>query len=231
MLTSYSIILLGIFTGVILAFFLEETKQKVIITFTAGSLIAFICFEMLPVSFDMWGIYFSIIAIFIGVLFATTIEKILANKYKSHNKSFRLSILIALSMILHNIPEGLALGSILNFDYDQGLRLAILIAIHCIPEVCSVFILSKQNGGNIYSFIIYGFFISIPILIGICVGNYITVFSHYFIAGCLSFAGGVMLYTACGEALFESKETNKNIKNSIFACLGFIFGIIIIYNF
>lgn len=228
MLTSYSIILLGIFIGILLAFFLEETKQKLIIIFTAGSLIAFICFEMLPVSFNMWGIYFSIIAIFIGVLFATTIEKLLIKKCKNCNKSFRLSILIALSLILHNIPEGLALGSILNFDYNQGLKLAILIAIHCIPEICSIFMLSKQNGGTIYSFIIYGFFISIPILIGICVGNYITIFSHHFIAGCLSFAGGVMLYTACGEALFENKET---IKNSIFACLGFIFGIIIIYNF
>jgi ZIP family zinc transporter len=45
---------------------------------------------------------------------------------------------------IHNIPGGIALGSLLNDSYTKGIQLAIALFIHSIPEGLTLGIYSNK---------------------------------------------------------------------------------------
>ena len=52
----------------------------------------------------------------------------------SNNRLLRSGILLVIVIGIHNFPEGLAVGSSLEYNYKMGVLLTLLIAFHNIPE-------------------------------------------------------------------------------------------------
>ena len=154
-------------------------------------------------------------------------DRILSKRNK-HN-SIKRSLMLILSITLHNIPEGLAVGvafgsTILGINGSSTLSafmLAVGIAIQNFPEGCAVSLpLRRENYTRKKSFI-YGSLSGIvePIagLTGCILALYVQTIMPFF----LSFAAGAMIYVAVSELIPESeKNSHKNLM-SFFILLGF----------
>lgn len=75
-------------------------------------------------------IIFAFIFTLIGILLSYLLDKLLPNDNKLH----KISLLSTITIILHNIPEGIATYITTKTNTTLGLSLAIAIALHNIPE-------------------------------------------------------------------------------------------------
>lgn len=206
--------------------------QGVLMGFTGGILIAFVCFELLPEAFGENRFYSVIAGMLCGVLLTAYLEgKIgrLCEKQKKHNNKLeKAGWLLSIGVLIHNIPEGMAIGALLSVSILEGIRLCIIIALHCIPEglALSVAMGKKENGlmATLFSFVV----LSASMGIGSFFGAVLSNFSETFIAVMFAFSGGVMLYITCGEIIPESKEVWNGRLTTIGSLMGFLLGVAVI---
>lgn len=79
------------------------------------------------------ALFFMILAFFIGAYLISIIDKRI-DKYKNDNNLYKVGILSAVVLVLHNLPEGVATFLSSYQDIGIGLNLALAIACHNIPE-------------------------------------------------------------------------------------------------
>ncbi|NMA85120.1 MAG: ZIP family metal transporter [Epulopiscium sp.] len=208
-----------------------ERVQGVLMGFTGGLMLAIVCFDLLPEAFMRGGLYIGLIGILFGILFTFCLE-IFFTKYttdirsRSSKRYLKTGLLLAVGVALHNIPEGMAVGSLLFISFYSGIRLAGMIMLHAIPEGMAVSIALKQGGVSFPILLIYSFFMGIPMALGSLIGFFVSEISSSFLPLCLGFAGGVMLYVTCGEILPESKELWAGKLSTAGALIGIILGIL-----
>ena len=150
------------------------------------------------------------IGFILGGLFIFITDKIFQNKFHRNNKSIMLLIL---SITMHNIPEGLAIGiafgSISNNSITSALLLALGIGIQNFPEGSAVSLpLRRENFSRFKSFL-YGSLSAVVEPIFGVIGALLTIKLHYLMPLLLSFAAGAMIYVIIQELIPES-QTNKN---------------------
>jgi ZIP family zinc transporter len=189
--------------------------------FTAGIIIAFICFELIPGSLERFGLYKGIIAMLLGVALSAWLEGRLGEFHRYE----KAGLLLVLGVTIHNIPEGMALGSLLHVSFPAGVSLAIMIAAHCFPEGLAVMLPFKQAGAKASKMLALSLLVPIPMSVGALSGALISSSSPLFVDACLCFSGGVMLYIACGNILPESKDVWRGRMSAIGAMLGFVAGV------
>ncbi len=200
--------------------------------FTAGILIAFVCFELLPEAFEQSNLWIGVLGMIAGVIFSAFMEgriNFLKSKF-DHNYNFKYikaGILMCVGISIHHLPEGMAVGSLLHVSFLSGMKMAIIIALHCFPEAFAVVLPLKAGGISSLKIIFLIFILSIPMGIGSAVGALLSGISPLFIAFSLSLAGGVMLYITCGEIIPESKDIWKGRLSTVGSLVGFIIGVII----
>ena len=222
--------MLGTTSGGIIGSFLKINSSKflsLILEFTAGLMTAIICFDLIPESLSLGNITLSIIGILAGILCMFLCDNIIKNKKSSklNNHFLETGFIIFLGLTIHNLPEGLAIGSGFDVSNTLGLSLAIAICLHDIPEGISI-ALPLQKGGSsktkaIIMTAISGITTGIGALLGAIIGN----ISPSFISISLAFAAGAMLYIVSCELIPESKNIYHGRFSSMGNLLGIIFGI------
>lgn len=200
--------------------------------FTGGLLIAFICFEMLAPAVVCENVYLVCFGLLAGVVLSALFENEIAvftKKLKSfsNKSSMKSALLLVFGIALHNIPEGMALGSMLAVSPAQGYKMAVIIAIHCFPEAIAVAVPLVESGIKWRGLLLFSALLAIPLAIGSGAGGALSAVSPAVSAILLSVAGGVMIYITCGEILPESKEIWGGRLSTVGAGLGFVLGVII----
>ena len=227
--------LLGFLPGILMGEAVEKLGRRFqgpLMGFTGGLLIAFVCFEMLPKAFETSGLYVGVAGILLGVLLCAYMElRIPALATYMHieaNSAYiKTGLLLALGVGLHNIPEGMAVGSLLNLSPQSGLRMALVITIHCIPEAVAVSVPMIKGGMPPLALCKFVFIMALPMCIGTVSGALLSQLSPLFVTVCLGFSGGVMLYMTCGEVLPGSKDIWNGRLTSVLAIIGFVVGVIV----
>ena len=145
------------------------------------------------------------------------------------NKNKRLFLMI-LSITLHNIPEGLAVGiafgsikyHIADANLTNALLLALAIGLQNFPEGSAISLpLRRENYSRTKAFI-YGSLSAIVEPIFGVIGAILTIKLTTFMPIFLSFAAGAMIYVIIEELIPES-QTNKNkALMALFTLIGFI---------
>ena len=213
----------GYFLGVLLSALMKKSSARFLgsmMGLTAGLLISFICFEMLPLPFTQWGIYRSLAALLLGVAAAAWLEGRMGNMSKWH----KAGLLLTLGVAIHNIPEGMALGSMLNVSLTAGASLAVMISVHCFPESLAAALPLRSAGVSFLKLLAFTFVLALPMGLGAMCGGFFSSLSPAFLNGCVCFAGGVMMYISCGEILPESKEVWHGRLPALGAMIGFAAG-------
>ena len=138
----------------------------------------------------------------------------------------KTGIIVSIGLALHNIPEGLAIGSGFDSSTSLGLSLAIAICLHDIPEGISMAVPMKNGGMSPLKVMIYVILSGIATGIGALIGAIVGNISVGIIAICLSFAAGAMLYIVTGELIPEANELYKGRITALGNMMGFIIGLL-----
>ena len=138
--------------------------------------------------------------------------------------------MLIISITLHNIPEGLAIGTAFGSSL-YGLSgatiisawsLAIGIGIQNLPEGMAISIPLRREGYSRVKAFLYGMLSGIVEPISAIIGAILVLKVRFILPFFLSFAAGAMIYVVIQELIPES-QTNKNKEIiSLFTLFGFI---------
>lgn len=226
---------IGILTGIILSFLTSKKGKRfqgTIMGFTAGLMIATVCFDLLPEAFLRGGLYVGIFGVSLGVFITVKLDHTINHymkkvKYLKGVQYLKTGLLMALGISIHNFPEGIAIGVLAGGSMVAGLRLTVIVALHCIPEGIAIAIPLKEAGIKRKLILYYAFIFAFPMGLGSAIGYLISGISELFVSLSLGLAGGIILYVTCGEILPESKEMWGGRLSTVGTMLGIILGITI----
>ena len=207
-----------------------------ILSFAAGLMMAVICFDLIPEALGLSQITEVIIGIVLGIIVMIfcdlLVEKIFRKKIilnqdtnKVSNNLLKTGIIVSIGLAIHNIPEGLAIGSGFEASLKLGFSLAIAICFHDIPEGISMALPMKNGGMKAYKIMFYVILSGIATGVGALIGSIVGKISEQIIAIALSFAAGAMLYIVSGELIPESNSLYKGRISALGNMIGFIIGI------
>ena len=207
-----------------------------ILSFAAGLMMAVICFDLVPEALGLSQITEVIIGIVLGIVVMIfcdlIVDKIFSKKEilnqntnKVSNNLLKTGIIVSIGLAIHNIPEGLAIGSGFEASLKLGFSLAIAICFHDIPEGISMALPMKNGGMKAYKIMFYVILSGIATGVGALIGSIVGKISEQIIAIALSFAAGAMLYIVSGELIPESNSLYKGRISALGNMIGFIIGI------
>lgn len=243
MLTNFNLLVnisnIGFFTawigtmiGILLCFITTDNGRRfkgTVLGFLGGLMLAIICFDLIPEAFENGNVYIATIGIFIGLITALLIDSGVSylnfeNSDGKKQRYLKVALFMAIGSGIHNIPAGIALGSLLNISYTRGFQLAIALLLHGIPEGLTLGMYLKEGGAKIYTVILFSVFTSIPMGIGALMGGILNSVSPIIISISLSFAAGLILYTVCKEIIPESIGLWRGRLSASGTVLGIILG-------
>ena len=148
---------------------------------------------------------------------------------------FLAGLVMAAAIALHNVPEGMVIGSSFARTADQmlsnrgGLTMALVIGLHNIPEGMAVAVPLISGGMSKWRSVVVTALSGAPTVVGAVLGFLIGTISPTALVISLSFASGAMLYVVFGELLPESILMWKSKLPAAVVILGLLTGLIIIY--
>ena len=228
---------IGTTIGGIIGCFINSKSDKFlsfILSFAAGLMMAVICFDLIPEALEISQMSEAIVGIFIGIIAMIVCDLTVDKKFKKKSKTLntknnllKTGIIVSIGLAIHNIPEGLAIGSGFEASTKLGFSLALAICFHDIPEGISMALPMKAGGMKIYKIMFYVILSGIATGFGAFIGYIIGNIYYPIIATCLGFAAGAMLYIVSGELVPESNKLYTGKLSTIANILGFLIGIFV----
>ena len=209
------------------------------LSFSAGIMISISIFSLIPEAFSYLNtvpfiVSFLLFSLFfvLGVISSQTIDNIISNM-GNDSKLYQLGIISMITLMIHNIPEGVMTYLTISSDFHLGLSLSMAIAIHNIPEGIAIAIpiyysCKKRKMAFFYTALsgfseLFGAILSFLFL-----RRYI---SSYLLMTILSMTAGIMMDISFLELIPNSFQY-ISIKDFIYSfLLGIIVMIVCIYFF
>lgn len=155
---------------------------------------------------------------------------ILGDKILNDNKENNTNKLLVFSIILHNIPEGMAIGIAFASSYFQNdstlLIAAILLSVGIIiqnfPEGSAISLPLKRNGYSSKKSFLYGLLSAIVEPISAVIGAVVVYKINFILPFSLTFASGAMLFIIIKELIPESQNNKYTNLTALMNLFGFI---------
>lgn len=152
------------------------------------------------------------------------------NNTKEDSKSFNRIIMLILSITLHNIPEGLAVGvafGALREGYTAeslmgAISVAVGIGLQNFPEGAAVSIPLRREGYSRKKSFFYGQASGMVEPIAGIIGALLVIYVETILPYALSFAAGAMILVAVHELIPECQKNQS--EQPYFATMGIILG-------
>jgi len=232
----------GLSTGIgsALAFFTKRTNTSflsVALGFSAGVMIYISFTEMffeareslVPVFGEFVGNLVTVVSFFGGIFLVALIDKLVPsfeNPHEIHlieemdstirtndfNKLYRMGMLTAIALAIHNFPEGIATFASALTDIKLGIPIAIAVAIHNIPEGIAVSVPIYYATGNRKKAFVYSFLSGLAEPLGALIG-YLIFFSFFndIVFGVLfASVAGIMVFISLDELLPSAEAYGKH---------------------
>ncbi len=227
--------------GVISAFLSKKDKViGVLFAVAAGVMLAIVSFDLIPEAYAEGGVWTLAASVLAGVVLVVILDEItkavtkkggdiIEEGRKRRVEMTKTGILMMLAIAVHNLPEGLVIGS--SELKSRGLLMALLIGLHNIPEGIAVAAPLIAGGMKKRKAILITASTGIPTLIGAVIGYYIGLASATFVAVSLGIAAGAMLAVIFAEMLPESLKLNESKAPGFAAVISVVIGAVAIYLF
>lgn len=232
--------------GAAMVFFFKTINKKVLnamLGFAAGIMIAASFWSLLKPAIEMTeeqgGIPWipAVVGFLSGGAFLYGIDKLLPHlhlglpieKAEGIKTSWQRSILLVLSITLHNIPEGLAVGVAFGALAHNpsptvltgAIALAVGIGLQNFPEGAAVSIPLRREGLSRWKSFNYGQLSGMVEPISAVLGAYLVLAVTPLLPYALSFAAGAMIFVVVEELIPESQQGGETDLSTIGAMVGF----------
>jgi len=214
-------LLLSLFAGLstaiggMLVFLIKDFKKCYLafsLAFATGVMITVSFIELLPTGIDAIGYTNALIAFFIGAAAAFLIDYFVPHNYIMENVSkgkdfnpqlFRVGLLVALGIAIHNFPEGFAVFAGNLNSLGLGIVIAVAIAIHNIPEGFAVSMPVYYATKNKRKAFFISFLSGIAEPVGAIIAALVLLpfLSAQLVGASLAFVAGIMVYICIDELL------------------------------
>lgn len=169
---------------------------------TGGLMLSVSCFDLLPEAYSLsigWGVIGLLLGI--GIMLAADGLMHRSTRHNGTSGLRRAGFLVALGLALHNLPEGLAIGSGFAEAPALGVTLGLLIALHDIPEGIALAVPLRATGMGAMRVLLLALASGLPTGVGAYLGLLAGGVSQEMIALCLGLAGGAMLQITAQEMI------------------------------
>ena len=222
---------------------INELINKGLIGFAAGVMVAASVWSLIipsiTMSSDMDNFAFipAAIGVIVGIAFMLLLDRIIPHLHYNNDKpeglkseKIRKTTMLVLAVVLHNIPEGMAVGVVFAGVMSQNslitlsgaLALSIGIAIQNFPEGAIISMPLRSEGISKCKSFLYGFLSGavepIGALLTILFSSTINPLMPYL----LSFAAGSMIYVVVAELIPESSAGEHSNIGTIGFAAGFV---------
>lgn len=238
--------------GILTAFFgsRKDNMTSILLSFAGGVMTSIVFFELIPESNKLSNTRTTILGLVAGVIMVLVLNEFLdaitdAGKKKSklhetykefyhesaiikrEKNMIHSGFLMFFAIALHNIPEGLAIGTAGYHNAKLGVTLALMIAIHNIPEGMAISAPLISGGVNRGKVILLTLLAGAPTILGAFAGVLIGSVSDNAVALSFSIAGGAMLYVVFGEILPQSVTMRQDRAPTIILLVGIVLGLLL----
>ena len=142
---------------------------------------------------------------------------------------FRRSMMLIVSITLHNIPEGMAVGvafgslayGLEGATLASAITLAIGIGLQNFPEGSAVSFPLRREGYSRFKSFMYGQLSGLVEPIAGVIGALLVLKIRYLLPLLLCFAAGCMIYVVIEELVPESQTNEKKDLMALFTIIGF----------
>lgn len=216
---------------------IKKTSNKFlgfILALTSGLMTSIICFELIPEALEISNLANVIIGIVLGIIIMIIcdiyVDNLVSKSIKTVDNSkvnlLKTGLIISVGLVIHNFPEGLAIGSGFESSIKLGLSLAITICFHDIPEGLAMAVPLKNGGMKIRKILWYVILSGVTTALGALVGAILGGISETIIGLCLAFAAGAMIYIVSGELTPESNKLYLGKSTVVGNIIGILIGLI-----
>lgn len=159
------------------------------------------------------------------------------NMHKRHHDSklslFVAGVVMACSIALHNIPEGMTIGASFAVSSDlmwgTGMIMAVLIGLHNIPEGMAVAVPLISGGTGRVRATLLTAACGLPTVLGAWLGFWLGDIGPLGLTMSLGFASGAMLYVVFGEIMPESYLIYRSKLPAFAVMVGLALGMFMIF--
>lgn len=214
-----------------LIIFINGDKNKVItfsLSFASSVMLTISIIDLLPSSYSYlndYNIIFKLLIMLFFFILGIFLSHYLSTKVEYESSLKKVGIISMITIILHNIPEGIITFITSGMNFNLGLKLAFAISLHNIPEGISIsvpyFYATKKKLKTFLIVLVSGFS---EILGALLCYFFLSNLINNFLLGCIfSLTAGIMINISLFELLPESFKYN----NEKLSYLGFIFGVFV----
>lgn len=217
--------------------------NKMLLGFASGVMIAASVWSLIIPAIDMTShmgkLSFvpSAVGVAVGILFLLMLDKLIPHLHAYSDKpegikknTLKKTTMLVLAVVIHNIPEGMAVGIVFAGALNEGaaitlagaFALSIGIAIQNFPEGAIISMPLKSEGLGRNKSFLYGVLSGVVEPIGAAVTILFSSFITPLMPYLLSFAAGAMIYVVVEELIPEASEGEHSDIGTIGFAAGFI---------
>ncbi len=207
-----------------------ERFINVALTFSSGVMIVASFTSLLIPSLESYGFKLTIFGFILGALTIHVLNNAIPHEHfikgyegpKGLGSKLRAAWLVALAILIHNIPEGMSIGAASAYDVRNGIRLAVAIGVQDFPEGAAVAFPILLAGGKRRVALAIAILSGLSEVIAAVPTTLLAGFSSLLLPVLMGFGAGAMVYVVSNESLPEAYRTGKDTLATVGFFLGFI---------
>ncbi len=200
--------------------------------FSSGIMLVASFTSLLLPAIDSFGIVLPLVGFILGGVILHVLNNVIPHEHliKGYEgppnvaRKLKAAWLVALAIIIHNIPEGITIGASTLYSPLLGFKTSIAIGIQDIPEGTAVAVPVALASGSKLKGIAYGVLSGVSEMVSAIAVSLVTfVDPRILLPLSMGFGAGAMIYVVSHESLPESHRGGHEDK----ATLGFFIGFLL----
>ena len=238
--------LLGTMLGSAFVFFMKDEMsvrlQKTLLGFASGVMVAASVWSLLIPSMEMvadsgrWSVVPAAVGFLLGMCFLLMIDELTPHLHIGTDKPegvrshLSKTVMLALAVTIHNLPEGMAVGvvfagaesGISNISLASAVAVALGIAIQNVPEGAIISMPMRAAGNSKWKSFVIGSLSGAVEPVGAVAVLLLSSLLMPVLPYMLAFAAGAMFYVVVEELIPEASSGQHSNLSTIGFAIGFI---------
>ncbi|MBD5560522.1 MAG: ZIP family metal transporter [Clostridia bacterium] len=205
----------------------------VLLGLAGGLMLAVALLDMLPEAWEEGGFWPLLIGLILGFALLLFLSRRTHHEHLhdadgvdpglvQEHQLARTGLLIALGMSIHNVPQGLAIGTGIAAGFAWPL--SVLLMLHNVPEGMAMALPLKVGRASAVRIMGIALLTAVPTIVGALIGALLSEISGAFVGGCLAFSAGSMIFITISELIPQAVNLGSRTALILSAAAGALLG-------